>query len=334
MNKDKNLLKEAIAEAKVLKQTAISNAKAALEESLTPHLKNMFETKLREMDEEDEGEFDLMLEEEDEETEETETEEETEETEEETTEEEINIEDMSEEDLKDFVESVIQDMVESGELEGAGSEEEEEVTEPQDDESDLDFEIEDDETDDMGDDDEIDVDALINEIKRHRKLRESRNRRKPALPKRKIRESRKPKMKRVPRKASSNIIRENLELKRQLKEFKKLNESLKEDFSEVNLLNAKLLYTNKIFKAQTLSEGQKLNILDSFDKATSIKEVKLIYETLNKSFDKKSLRKRPIKEQLGLASKSIKSPTRLREQKAPTQDDQMVSRFKKLAGLE
>ena len=37
---------------------------------------------------------------------------------------------------------------------------------------------------------------------------------------------------------------------------------------------------NKIFKAKNLTESQKVKVLTSFDKTTSIKEAKLVYETL------------------------------------------------------
>ena len=50
---NRDLLKEAIADAKAVKETAIENAKAALEEAFTPHLKSMLSSKLEEMDKED-----------------------------------------------------------------------------------------------------------------------------------------------------------------------------------------------------------------------------------------------------------------------------------------
>jgi len=68
------------------------------------------------------------------------------------------------------------------------------------------------------------------------------------------------------------------------KEMDKMNEELKElrtDLRETNILNAKLLYTNKIFRAKNLKEAQKVKVLEAFDKASNVKEVKLIFETLN-----------------------------------------------------
>jgi hypothetical protein len=58
-------------------------------------------------------------------------------------------------------------------------------------------------------------------------------------------------------------------------------ETLRKELKEVNLLNSKLLYVNKIFKANNLSESQKVNIIAAFDKAETVKEVKLVFETVS-----------------------------------------------------
>ncbi len=88
---------------------------------------------------------------------------------------------------------------------------------------------------------------------------------------------------------------------------KKLNEAnntikiLSEKLQEINLLNAKLLYMNKILKGSTLSEAQKIRVVKAFDKAESVKEVKNVYEILSESF--KASKKAPLKESYGFASK-------------------------------
>ncbi len=64
MATNRDLLKEAIADAKAVKEMAIANAKAALEESFTPQLKSMLSAKLQEMEEEedlDEAGFGPMI---------------------------------------------------------------------------------------------------------------------------------------------------------------------------------------------------------------------------------------------------------------------------------
>ena len=67
------------------------------------------------------------------------------------------------------------------------------------------------------------------------------------------------------------------------------------------MLNAKLLYTNKIFKGKNLTESQKVEVLENFDKTTTVKEVKLVYETLLGAI---KTNKNRISENLGSASKS------------------------------
>lgn len=87
----------------------------------------------------------------------------------------------------------------------------------------------------------------------------------------------------------------------QLKEANKTIEILSEKLQEINLLNAKLLYMNKIFKSKSLNETQKVRVVKSFDKATSVKEVKSVYEILSEAFSNRS--KAPLKESRGFASK-------------------------------
>jgi hypothetical protein len=82
--------------------------------------------------------------------------------------------------------------------------------------------------------------------------------------------------------------------------------TLRTELNEINLLNSKLLYTNKIFKSKTLNESQKVKVLSSFDKATTVKEVKLVYETLNEGLKVKTTN---IRENLGSASKATVTPT-------------------------
>ena len=106
--------------------------------------------------------------------------------------------------------------------------------------------------------------------------------------------------------------------------------TLKSELNEINLLNAKLLYTNKIFRNKNLTEAQKVKILNAFDKATSVKEVKIVFETLNENIKVKE--KSAIKENLGYASKATGTAPKT-EAKPTVEVDPMVARFKKLAGL-
>jgi hypothetical protein len=115
----------------------------------------------------------------------------------------------------------------------------------------------------------------------------------------------------------------------ELAEAYKVINKLRRDINEVNLLNSKLLYTNKIFRNKNLNESQKVKVLNSFDKAETVKEVKLVFESLSTALDAK---KSNIKESMGFASKPTgKAP--INESAPVVQEDAMVARFKKLAGL-
>jgi hypothetical protein len=105
---------------------------------------------------------------------------------------------------------------------------------------------------------------------------------------------------------------------------------LRNELNEVNLLNAKLLYTNKIFRAKNLTESEKVKVLNTFDKATNVKEVKLVFETLTESLKAKTAKPSPIKESLGSASKTITPAT----PKQPIVEvNEAFARMQRLAGI-
>ena len=130
---------------------------------------------------------------------------------------------------------------------------------------------------------------------------------------------------------------ENDSLKSTLSEHENTIKYLKKVLSETNLLNAKLLYTNKLFKGRRLSEDQKMKVINTFDLTKSIREVKLAYSVLAESFNsgasvaskKTNATAQAITE--GLASKPVKStkPNLIVETKV----SDMASRFQKLAGI-
>jgi hypothetical protein len=80
-------------------------------------------------------------------------------------------------------------------------------------------------------------------------------------------------------------------------------EKVKNEIKEVNLLNAKLLFVNKVFKANNLSEGEAEKVIKIFDKASSPREAKLIYESLIASKKPSTNVRKSLKENLGFASK-------------------------------
>lgn len=118
------------------------------------------------------------------------------------------------------------------------------------------------------------------------------------------------------------------EMKKDLHEAHKAIKAMKHELNEVNLLNAKLLYVNKIFKSKSLNESQKVKVLNAFDRATSVKEVENTYKTLNESIGEAS-KKSSLKESVGFASKPIGSaPAR-----PIVEADIHVTRWQQLAGI-
>ena len=251
---------------------------------------------------------------------------------------------MTEDDLKSFIEDVIADMVESGELE-AGDEFESE-----------DEEVEGDEEIDVEDDTEVDVEvneAKVEDIDEAKedideakeevdegimdKLKAAYND-KELLSKIVTVDGEKVSMKDLLSLASSGATAGMAksgsgktssvgEAKEEMDEMKKEIEELRADLHETNLLNAKLLYTNKIFRAKNLKEAQKVKVLEAFDKASNVSEVKLIFETLNEGMVAKT--PTTIKENLGSASK----PTGVAAKAPIVEVDPQVVRWQKLAGI-
>ena len=331
---NRDLLKEAIADAKAVKETAIANAKAALEEAFTPYLKEKLAAKLSEMDEMDEAEDKKVAEIKDEkemkenfdmdeatEMDEAETMDEADEMEEgkeldemdldellrelddmkegedlnegeddlindpkgptahgnvseeeegyededadgieDSEDEEIDLENMSEDDLKSFIESVIADMVAAGELEGEIESEEGEEGEEEGEEEESEEE-------------EINIDELVAELKERKKYGGNKG----DVPAAK----RGDKKDTAEEEGVEDYKKKLKEMEVKLEEAYAAIETVKSDLNEVNLLNAKLLYTNKIFRAKNLTENQKVKVLEAFDKATTAKEAKLVFETLS-----------------------------------------------------
>jgi len=107
-------------------------------------------------------------------------------------------------------------------------------------------------------------------------------------------------------------------------------ETLQEELNEVNLLNAKLLYLNKIFKSNNLTESQKANTIASFDKAETVKEVKLVFETVSENLTTTTTKK-PVNEVKGMASKAAGIAPKKPEMIVETSD--AVARMQKLAGI-
>jgi hypothetical protein len=355
MSKSK-LLKEAIADAKAVRETAIQNAKIALEEAFTPRLQSILSRKLQAEMEDFEDEEDVEMEEEygaeDVETTDSsdlgdggepegiathphtqldpETDEETAEVGFEGDDVELAEEDEMEFDLEedddfDFEEEDEDELDLEAIIRELEADVEDETMEEEDDNLDgviddptgatIDEEDEELEFDSEEDfDDEIDLDEILREMgygddeesdeEMHEEEEED---------------------------FSAEMAAKDAELEEAYTTIK----SLRKTINEVNLLNAKLLYTNKLFRSYNLNNEQKVKVVENLDRTSSVREVKLVYATLAESMkftgtEKKSSVKKTISE--GLASKKVAS-TAPKKEIITESVDTMADRFKKLAGI-
>ena len=352
-----NLLKEAIADAKAVRETALENAKMALEEAFTPKIQSMLSKKIQmEMDDEDKVDEAESDEDEVDEAEEDEVEERAkmardgDELEERGDEDEVN-----EEDDEDVEEGIIEiDGVKYAPV--VSEEEEDEVEEEMDDEK-----MEEDEDEDLDleavikeleseineeDEEELDENDVSSDIgksdnKVNAKANDSSN----------VGNDGKAKLKEEDEKEDMDedddidldeVLKalseeedeekemdEVSELKSNLAEHRSVIEELRGKLNEVNLLNAKLLFTNKLFRKHGLNNEQKMKVVEQFDRASNLREVKLVYSTLGESFG--SARKNEINESKGSASKPVASTKS--EKEVITEGSELRDRFKKLANL-
>lgn len=117
----------------------------------------------------------------------------------------------------------------------------------------------------------------------------------------------------------------------ELKEAYRTVKHLRSVINEVNLLNAKLLYTNKLFRNFELSESQKMKVIENFDRAANTREAKLVFATLAESF-KRPTKKRVVKESYASRPTMTTAP-RIETTQVLSEGFELANRWKKLAGL-
>lgn len=119
----------------------------------------------------------------------------------------------------------------------------------------------------------------------------------------------------------------------ELGEAYKVISSLKKTINEVNLLNAKLLYVNKLFRGYNLTNEQKTKVVETLDRTKNVREVKLVYTTIAESFKigSTATRKTTTKLTESYASKPAQSTAPAKQIIA--EDNSAADRFKKLAGI-
>ena len=125
-------------------------------------------------------------------------------------------------------------------------------------------------------------------------------------------------------------------LKAELNEAYSTIKSLQKTINEVNLLNAKLLFANKLFRAHNMTNEQKVKVIETLDRTNSVREVKLVYATLAENFAYSTPTQKSVKKSIteGIASKVVKSTAPKAEAKQVIAESaDFADRFKKLAGI-
>ena len=131
--------------------------------------------------------------------------------------------------------------------------------------------------------------------------------------------------------AARKIANEKVQKQKELDEAINVIKTLRGQLNEVNLLNAKLIYVNRLFKENTLTESQKVNVVNSFDKATTLNETKNIYEVLKSTVKtSKATTKTTLKEHKSFASSVIGGKTAKPE---IIDANDTITRMQKLAGI-
>ena len=100
------------------------------------------------------------------------------------------------------------------------------------------------------------------------------------------------------------------------------------------MLNAKLLYANKLFRSYNLTNEQKVKVVENLDRTSNVREVKLVYATLAESMkftgtERKVAAKKTMTE--GFASKP--QATTAPKKEIISESNELANRFKQLAGI-
>lgn len=140
---------------------------------------------------------------------------------------------------------------------------------------------------------------------------------------------------------TSKLNEENESLKRQLNEAHEALKYVKVQLNEINLLNAKLLYTNKLFKEYNMNNEQKMRVVEMFDLSKNVREVKLTYANIAESLNfsgteiKRKARASSNAQSIteGLASQPVGGTKPSKELISEGKANQMVTRFQQIAGI-
>lgn len=136
------------------------------------------------------------------------------------------------------------------------------------------------------------------------------------------------------------LMKENKALKTNakkiLEENNKLHEVVKylrEKIEDVNISNAKLLYINQTLESVSLNERQKQHIVEAITRADSVKEAKVIFETLQNSVGSVQKHKMPESLSESVTNRSSLLLAARQNNKKNEASSPFFDRMQKLAGL-
>ena len=128
-------------------------------------------------------------------------------------------------------------------------------------------------------------------------------------------------------------VEESKRLKAELAEAISVIKSLKSTINEVNLLNAKLLFSNKLFRSYNLTNEQKSKVIDSLDRTTNVREVKLVYSTLAESMKFSSQSPKKVVKTMAEGTTRVQNSTKPSDSQIISEGTTYANRFKELAGI-
>jgi hypothetical protein len=159
--------------------------------------------------------------------------------------------------------------------------------------------------DDDDDDDEMNIEEIIKELEEEEKAEEE----------------------------EKEKVEENAKLKAELAEAISVIKTLKSTINEVNLLNAKLLFSNKLFRSYNLTNEQKSKVIDSLDRTTNVREVKLVYSTLAESMKFSSQSPKKVVKTMAEGTTRVQNSTKPSDSQIISEGTTYANRFKELAGI-
>ena len=162
------------------------------------------------------------------------------------------------------------------------------------------------ESDDKDEDDDMNIEEIIKELEDEEKAEEE----------------------------EKEKVEESKRLKKELAEAISVIKSLKSTINEVNLLNAKLLFSNKLFRSYNLTNEQKSKVIDSLDRTNTVREVKLVYSTLAESMKFATNSPKKSAKPMAEGASRVQTSTKPTAQKSiVSEGTTYANRFKELAGI-